>query len=125
MSAHWPYPMELLKSVFSGILPLFLVASFSTPVLAQKLSKLNVVHGAVSGDQLPAWVAKETGIFDKNGLDVQLIHVVGGSTTIMALLAHNAPIVQISGAAVVHSVLANSDAVMVAGGVTSLSYWLM
>ena len=38
-----------------------------------QLTRINVGYSAISGDQLPAWVAKETGIFEKNGLDVQLI----------------------------------------------------
>jgi ABC-type nitrate/sulfonate/bicarbonate transport system substrate-binding protein len=39
----------------------------------------------VSADQLPAWVAKETGIFARNGLDVQLIFFTGGTTAILPL----------------------------------------
>ena len=35
---------------------------------------IRVGYSAIAGNQLPAWVAKEAGIFDKNGLDVQLVH---------------------------------------------------
>ncbi len=100
------------------------LASSTIPVAAQ-LIRLNVSYSAISGDQLPAWVAKEAGIFEKNGLDVQLIYFTGGTTAVMALISGDAPFSQVAGSGVVNSVLAGSDAVMVAGGMTSLDYWLM
>jgi ABC-type nitrate/sulfonate/bicarbonate transport system substrate-binding protein len=39
---------------------------FASPVSAQ-LTRVNVGYSAISADQLPAWVAKETGIFDQSG----------------------------------------------------------
>src|SRR6476660_4423362 len=74
---------------------------------------LNVGYSAASADQLPAWVAKETGIFAKNGLDVQLIFFTGGTTAILALVSGDVPITQVSGPGLVNSVLAGSDAVFV------------
>lgn len=90
-----------------------------------QLTRINVGYSAISGDQLPAWVAKETGIFEKNGLDVQLIFFTGGTTAVMALVAADTPISQVAGAGVVNSALAGSDAVLIVGGVTSLNYYLM
>jgi NitT/TauT family transport system substrate-binding protein len=90
-----------------------------------QLTKINVGYSAVSGDQLPAWVAKETGIFEKNGLDVQLIFFTGGTTAVMALVSADTPISQVAGSAVVNSALAGSDSVLIVGGVTSLNYYLM
>jgi NitT/TauT family transport system substrate-binding protein len=90
-----------------------------------QLTRLTVGYSAVSGDQLPAWVAKEAGIFEKNGLDVQLIFFTGGTTAVMALVAGDTPITQMAGAAVVNSALAGSDSVLLVGGVTSLNYYLM
>jgi NitT/TauT family transport system substrate-binding protein len=90
-----------------------------------QLTKLNVGYSAISGDQLPAWVAKEAGIFQKNGLDVQLIYFTGGTTAVMALVSADTPMSQVAGAAVVNSALAGSDAVLIVGGITSLNYYLM
>ena len=90
-----------------------------------QLTRITVGYSAVSGDQLPAWVAKEAGIFEKNGLDVQLIFFTGGTTAVMALVAGDTPITQMAGAAVVNSALAGSDSVLLVGGVTSLNYYLM
>ena len=86
---------------------------------------MNVGYSAISGDQLPAWVAKDSGIFAKHGLDVQVIFFTGGTTAVLALVSGDVPITQISGPGVVNSVLAGSDAVFVAAGIVSLNYVLM
>ena len=39
-----------------------------------QLTKLRVGYSAISEVDMPAWVAKETKLFEKNGLDVQLIY---------------------------------------------------
>ena len=88
-------------------------------------TRLNVGYSAASGDQLPAWVAKDTGLFAKNGLDVQLIFFTGGTTAILALVSGDVPITQASGPALINSAFAGSDAVFVAAGITSLNYVLM
>jgi NitT/TauT family transport system substrate-binding protein len=90
-----------------------------------QLTRLNVGYSAISGDALPAWIAKDAGIFEKNGLDVQLVFFTGGTTAVMALVSADTPIAQLAGAAVVNSVMAGSDAALVVGGVTSLNYYLM
>jgi len=96
----------------------------SSSGLAQ-LTPLNVGYSAISEEQLPAWIAKETGIFERNGLAVQLIYFTGGTTTVQALVSGEVPISQVAGPAVVNSALAGSDIIIFAGGATSLDYWLM
>jgi NitT/TauT family transport system substrate-binding protein len=103
------------------LLALVLLPSFAVA----QLTRLNVGYSAISGDQLPAWVAKVGGIFEKNGLDVQLIFFTGGTTAVMALVSADTPVSQVAGPAIVNSVLAGSDSVMIAAGVTSLNYYLM
>lgn len=113
-----------LKTLTALTLCLTLLLSWNSLVSAQ-LTKLNVGYSAISGDQLPAWVAKEAGIFQKNGLDVSLIFFTGGTTAVLALVSGDVPISQAAGSGIINSALGGSDAVMVAGGVTSLNYWLM
>jgi NitT/TauT family transport system substrate-binding protein len=110
-----------LKFPIAVIVCLFLLSSSASA----QLRKVNVGYSAISADQLPAWMAKETGIFKKNGLDAQLIYFTGGTTTVQALVSGEVPISQVAGPAVVNSALAGSDIVVVAGGATSLDYWLM
>jgi NitT/TauT family transport system substrate-binding protein len=110
----------LTTAVFALLIP----ALWNAPAQAQ-LTKLNVAYSAISGDALPAWIAKDAGIFEKNGLDVQLVFFTGGTTAVMALVSADTPIAQLAGAAVINSVMAGSDAALIVGGVTSLNYYLM
>jgi NitT/TauT family transport system substrate-binding protein len=110
--------------IYNSLVPLFCLFFLPSTATSQ-ITKLNVGYSAVSADQLPAWVAKETGIFTRNGLDVQLIFFTGGTTAILALVSGDVPITQVSGPGLVNSALAGSDAVFVAAGIISLNYVLM
>ena len=68
-----------IRALTTAIVSFALLAMAGSPVSAQ-MTRLNVGYSAVSADQLPSWVAKDAGIFDKNGLDVRLIFFTGGST---------------------------------------------
>jgi len=92
---------------------------------AQKLTTLTVGYSAISYDQLPAWIAKDTGLFVKNGLDVQLVYFTGGTTAAMALVSGDIAISQNAGPEIVNAHLAGSDPVFVAGGTVTLDWWLM
>jgi len=112
---------DLLKIV---ILAVSLLLSFSSVASAQ-LTKLIAGYGSISSAQFPAWMAKESGIFRKNGLDVELVFFRGSTTAVMALLARETPISQVTGPPVVSASLRGSDAVMIAGGAVVADYWLM
>ena len=116
--------MVKIRAVITGFV-LFALSTILPQYVSAQTTKLTVGYSAISGDQLPAWVAKETGIFEKNGLDVQLIFFTGGTTAVMALVAGDTPITQMAGAGAVNSALAGSDTVLLVGGVTSLNYYLM
>ena len=90
-----------------------------------QLTKLRVGYSAISEVDMPAWVAKETKLFEKNGLDVQLVYFTGGTTAVLALVSGEVPICQVAGPAVVNSALAGADIVMIAGGATLADYSLM
>ena len=111
----------LLKPI---ILAVSLLLSFSAVASAQ-LTKLIAGYGSISSAQFPAWMAKESGIFRKNGLDVELVFFRGSTTAVMALLARETPISQVTGPPVVSASLRGSDAVMIAGGYVLADYWLM
>jgi NitT/TauT family transport system substrate-binding protein len=101
---------------------LFLPLSFSV-ALAQ-LTKVTVGYPAIAAGHLPAWLAKEAGIFAKNGLDVQLVYFRGGTPAVMALLSRQTPISQVGGN-IVNASLRGADAVVIAGGRVTVDYWLM
>ena len=59
-----------MKAVILAV-SLFLLLSFS--VASAQPTKITVGYSSIAAGQLPAWMAKESGIFAKNGLDVQLV----------------------------------------------------
>jgi ABC-type nitrate/sulfonate/bicarbonate transport system substrate-binding protein len=99
---------------YSPLTVIFLLVGWNTCAEAQ-LTKLRVGYSAISEVDMPAWVAKETKLFEKNGLDVQLIYFTGGTTAVLALVSGEVPISQVAGPAVVNAALAGSDVVMIAG----------
>ena len=97
---------------------------FGSTAFAQQI-RLNVGYVGINSDNVIAFIAKETGIFAKNGLDVELVYFGGGSIATMALISGETPITQTAGPGIVNAVLNGSDAVMIAGGVTTLDYWML
>ncbi len=98
---------------------------FSFSVASAQLTKLTVGYSSTASAELPAWLAKETGIFAKNGLNVQLVYFRGGTTATMALLSRQTPISQGSGQVIVNAALRGADTVMIAGGLVNTEWWLM
>src|SRR5215471_6104623 len=87
-----------MKVVILGV-SLFLPLCFS--VASAQLTKITVGYSSLAAAQLPAWMAKESGIFAKNGLDVQLVYLRAATTATMALLSRQTPISQLAGPAIV------------------------
>jgi NitT/TauT family transport system substrate-binding protein len=110
-----------MKSVILSV-SLYLLLSFS--VASAQLTKITVGYPAIAASHLPAWLAKEAGIFAKNGLDVQLVYFRGGTPAVMALLSRQTPISQVGGN-IVNASLRGADAVVIAGGRVTVDYWLL
>jgi ABC-type nitrate/sulfonate/bicarbonate transport system substrate-binding protein len=73
---------------------------------AQKPERLAVGYGSISTNYLPLWMAKEAGIFRKNGLDVDTVFFTSSPTAFMALLAGETAITINPGPDVVNAHLA-------------------
>jgi NitT/TauT family transport system substrate-binding protein len=70
----------------------------------------------------PLWITHERGLFRKHGLDVQLVFIESGSTTVQSLVSGHVAFAQMAGAGVVQSRLRGSDVVMIAGVVNTLTF---
>jgi NitT/TauT family transport system substrate-binding protein len=62
-----------------------LVSAAASPSLAQQLETLNVSYASVTGSRIPLWIAKDAGLFEKNGLNVNLVVIAAGTAAIGAL----------------------------------------
>jgi len=78
-------------------------------------TKLKVGYPTVVGAMSVLWVTKEARLFDKQGLDVELIYIAGSSMVVQSMLAKEIPVSEIAIPAVVQANLAGADMVMLAG----------
>src|SRR5215211_7026009 len=72
----------------------------------------------------PVWVAKDEGLFAKQGLDVELVSIPGAERLVAAVLAGELDMTIIAATGVVNSVAAGSDLVYVASSSNLLRTWL-
>jgi ABC-type nitrate/sulfonate/bicarbonate transport system substrate-binding protein len=87
---------------------LFIVLSLAVVLFPEQaraqLTKITTSYVSDSAGVLPLWIAKDTGIFARNGLDVQAVRV-HASVGVMALLSGELQFVLASGPVVVESAL--------------------
>ena len=72
---------SLLAALLIALGPVF----FSHSAQAQQLDTLNVSYASVTGSRIPLWIAKDAGLFDKYGLNVNLVLIAAGNAAIGAL----------------------------------------
>jgi NitT/TauT family transport system substrate-binding protein len=56
---------------------------------ASPLLRLRVGYTSVGGNRAPLWIAKDQNIFNKYGLDVELVYIPGAATAVPALLSND------------------------------------
>jgi ABC-type nitrate/sulfonate/bicarbonate transport system substrate-binding protein len=50
---------------------------------AAPVEKVNASYGAISGSMMPIWVTEEAKLFEKQGLELNLVYISGGPRAIM------------------------------------------
>jgi NitT/TauT family transport system substrate-binding protein len=108
---------------YAGLSLIFILAGSVAAASAQPV-KLTASYTGVGPVNLPVVLAKEAGLFAKNGLDVTVIRAQAVVST-MALISGEVAFIQAAAPAVLQSNLGGSGAVYVAGGYTGLDYWLV
>ena len=114
--------MKICRGFFT-VLTFCWLSAFPTEAGAQ-LTKVTTSYVSDSAGVLPLWLAKEAGIFARNGLDVQAVRV-HAAVGVMALMSGELQFVLASGPVVVDSALRGSNAVYVAGGMSTLDFVLV
>src|SRR6266481_8150056 len=93
---------------------ILLLLVWTSAVSAQTI-KLKVAYPTTVGSMAVLWVAKDARLFEKQGLEVELIYVAGSSKVVQAMLAKEIPISEIAIPAVIQANIAGADLVMLAG----------
>jgi NitT/TauT family transport system substrate-binding protein len=66
-----------------------------------RLESINVSFSSMSPTRLHLWMARDLGIFEKHGLEVKLVYISGGPTSLQALLGGNLAVVTAGGQATI------------------------
>jgi len=102
-----------MKRVFvSFVLSVLYFLAQSTLVHAQNLKKIKIGYPSLSFRQSNVWVAREMGLFNKYGLEVEPILFRGGQVATQALVSGDPPIVNIG--TVVQATIQGHNIVLVA-----------
>ena len=102
-----------MKTIWTVILVLLLVYLVVTSH-AQAADKIVADFGGVSGYQSASWVAKDLRLFDKYGLNVDLVMITGGARSVAALLGGSTQFATGSGTAPLQAYARGSDVTILA-----------
>jgi ABC-type nitrate/sulfonate/bicarbonate transport system substrate-binding protein len=96
----------------SGLVFCFLLVP--TIALSQDLTKVPFPYGPLGLNSIPWVIAKDARLFEKNGLDVDMVYVGASSVMVQSMLAGSANIAGFAGPAVITNVLRGGDIIQVA-----------
>ena len=112
----------MLRKIFPVAL-VILVATVTAPAWAQQKVRINWT--AVTGAQSGMHMAQQEGVFKKNGLDVELIHIPSSSRGIQAILAGEIQFSFVDGNNEVQANLKGANLALVAGATNRFVFSLM
>ena len=104
-----------LKTLLSGIVILYLTSG--PAVYAQTLVKVPFPYSPINASSLPFMIAKDAKIFEKHGLDVDLVFMGASALIIQSMLSGAANVAGFGGPAIISNVLRGGDVIVVAATV--------
>lgn len=107
-----------MKHLLNGISTLVIAAALGTAASAQGAGdpiQVTVAYDGFTMTSAPLQYVQENGIFEKYGLDVDLLFVEGGSVLTQSLVGGSVDIAQNGYAPVINAAVAGADVVIVGG----------
>src|SRR4051812_33515189 len=101
---------------FKWVVSLALLSLSARSTIAQekKLDSFTISYASVSGTRAPLWIAKDLGLFEKYGLDGNLVYIASGVTSVNALLGGSVDIIAASGSSAVGAAASGAPLVIIA-----------
>jgi len=96
------------------LLGTLLLGSQTGEAQEKKLESFTISYASVSGTRAPLWIAKDLGLFEKYGLDENLIYISSGVTSVNALLGGGVDIIAASGSSAVGAAARGAPIVIIA-----------
>src|SRR5438552_16611447 len=107
------FSSPIRKILFTGACLFGLLTTIASHA-AEGLQKLRVAYAAITAAFSIPWIAKEAGIFQRHGLDVELVYIAAGSRAVQTLVGGSIDVAAIGGPAGVDAKLAGADTVYIA-----------
>ena len=101
----------LLLSIIAGVL---IASSRAAIAQEKKVDSFTISYASMSGTRAPLWIAKDLGLFEKYGLDGNLIYIASGVTSVNALLGGSVDIIAASGSSAIGAAARGAPLVIVA-----------
>src|SRR6266513_6151274 len=98
--------------LFAGLA--FALTPWTALAQEKKLDSFTISYASVSGTRGPLWIAKDLGLFEKYGLDGNLIYIASGVVSVNALLGGTVDIIAASGSSAVGAAARGAPLVIVA-----------
>ncbi len=92
---------------------------------AVEAKEIQIVYSSITASQSVAWVAREAGIYQKYGLNVQLVFISSGSKATSALVAGESPILFSAGSPAVSAALGGARVKIIMGLLNVFPYYLV
>ena len=108
------------KTTTAFLILAFLCATAQLALAQGKSQPITVGYASLAGTETALWVGKETGLFDKYGLDVTLKRLGGSSLVVQTMVAKEIAVSQIGGTAVIDARLAGADLVYLASVIDTM-----
>jgi NitT/TauT family transport system substrate-binding protein len=107
--------MKMAKWV-SRATALFALSCFAGVAHGQdkKLELMTISYASVSGTRAPLWIAKELNLYEKYGLDGNLVYIASGVTSVNALLGGSVHLIAASGSSAVGAAASGAPVVIIA-----------
>jgi NitT/TauT family transport system substrate-binding protein len=86
---------------------------------------VNIVYSSVTASESAAWIARETGLYEKHGLSARLVYVSSGSRAMSALLAGETPLLFSAGSPAVSAALGGARVKIIMGLLNVFPYYLV
>ena len=111
------------QTIMSAVI--WLAAGWVLPAPANSQMKARVAWTSFASNMSGTWVAQEEGLFRKNGLEVELVHIASTSRAIQTLLAGELAYTYMDGRTAVQATLKGADVAIVAGVANRLVFSFM
>jgi ABC-type nitrate/sulfonate/bicarbonate transport system substrate-binding protein len=116
---------EIWKKGALSLLAIFLVGGFFWSEARAQLTPLHVGHASVNSRMSPLWVAAKEGFFKKQGLDVRVVNIRGGTQVTQALLGGGLDMAYSDPPATIAAIAAGAPLVEVMATATVMPYYLV